>query len=1644
MSNGSKVAPAIASGSASVQAGDVQFSVRVQRSAGGVWQMWNLFGASASNAFPASDPATVTNNPQQGTNNAIAVEGAGFVGFQTFINTSASSSRNLALDDLSVDGQIVGFDLRSGDVLAGIAGDATNTAFAAISNAANACLDRWQSVAFSCDGTNARLHVAGNLATNVPARFAAALQSQLLIGRGHGGTAPSHLRGAMDDLRIYTRALSDAEIADLYDRVGDADGDGRDNFQEYQAGTDPNNAASFPATISGTVAYSGGQTRFIWVVASPSSDGFPTNRSARIPAPGAFGLSDVSTLDHLWLKAFLDANGDGAIGPCEPRGSCLANPVCLTNAASGISIALSDDTNAPALIGVPAFAVAERGHVPPPPTVSAIDSFEGGVPVAFSQTTNDLPDFRLYAGGAAQGLNGYRLTGFENALVGAGSISHEPFSGFAVSPPNHIELATTLDGVTCSIQHRDDDGTLGGALRAFQVEDPVAQGGAAGAGAGLDENSGGAATRNMFVFAFDTPVGFAGLDALDLESSPQGTLATLRAYDAESNLLHSADIVYPNSEDGDGQLHFIGLTSDQPNIGILTVTVGDTSGSGNSQHLAFDNLRFGTAAAADFELIRTWTASDGCGNGVAATQRVAIVEVLPPPLPEGAEAEPELWINELHYDNAGADLGEGVEIAGRAGLPLDGYQLAFYGGANGKVYKTVPLSGALGDEGCGVGARWFPVPGIQNGPADGIALVQDRLATRQFLSYEGALTASNGPAAGLSSAPISVSEPVSTAAGCSLQLAGTLETDEDFAWTGPAPASPDRLNDGQIVPCGGTPSAPRYIPPSSMIHITGINELSNAMEVTLASTNNAGSFSADLFSCDAGGTNGNFRGFASPWSLAAANLVLVGTNPVTFADTGQLGRPPPAAAPLRIYAAARSDVDSDADGLSDGMELFVHHTLPSLADTDEDGLSDGEEVNDSGTSPRNRDSDGDELTDGEEVFVYGTDPLSSDTDGDGMTDGWEVANGFDPLEKGDPKADADGDHLLDVDEQQAGTDPHMADTDGDGIGDLTDPATGNCSLGGRVLNYTLPAHWEKCYNGGTGHEDLIATVEAHPTGFVGNVEAITNIVLSGWVDDCFKINDKKYVWTPGNKAFNENITDQVADKLTGHFSVALYDFISNVSYNCVMLTSNSSSTTVGASCLIQYRIALVVDLSMGQDWECWSSNGTYNAGAHLTTDSYTDGRVTWSLEAIAGSSASIGDNGVVTFGAGGGRYRIRASAVDLGTCYDSMTLVVPKVDIRQTETNVCQNCGCSVTLDVTDDSYSPGGYVWSSSPAGISGRGSSITFNPGTNPPGTYTVYAKSAAHPECLDTCTVNVINVDLRVDESDTNSCHLNTVDGVDQIATVKGSGYVVLKAVLEPDTPEIRNLLTWDVAAQQADKITAKVPRSAAIKQVVSAKINGNICREGNVWVVWAPIEQLITNDPPGKPDDSEVSPRYFPDVPDASTCEFGALTGTRNGILLQARIYPESFSNAHNAVRFRFIRTKEKNVWIKEVGSSWRQKDPGGSYSPPDTPDGPSDWSSDCIPSYYDNMYNADTPGFGFATSNAISDVEQIVHIGNYEQHVEILLPCMMNWTDCSSFTEWHSITWLEPNTNGFWRRTVGKNEIGAGLTTVGDTSSPPGQ
>jgi hypothetical protein len=161
-------------------------------------------------------------------------------------------------------------------------------------------------------------------------------------------------------------------------------------------------------------------------------------------------------------------------------------------------------------------------------------------------------------------------------------------------------------------------------------------------------------------------------------------------------------------------------------------------------------------------------------------------------------ALPVVWINEIHYDNTGTDVGEFIEIAGVAGTAVDGYQLVLYNAGNGLAYSTKTLSGVIADQQNGFGTLAFTFTGgIQNGSPDGFALVSP-VNEIQFLSYEGVFTALGGPALGIESTDIGVFEAGTEPVGLSLLLTGSGSGYADFTWSGPATASPGSINPGQF------------------------------------------------------------------------------------------------------------------------------------------------------------------------------------------------------------------------------------------------------------------------------------------------------------------------------------------------------------------------------------------------------------------------------------------------------------------------------------------------------------------------------------------------------------------------------------------------------------------------------------------------------------------------------------------------------------------------------------------------------------------------------------------------------------------------------------------------------------------------------
>ena len=158
------------------------------------------------------------------------------------------------------------------------------------------------------------------------------------------------------------------------------------------------------------------------------------------------------------------------------------------------------------------------------------------------------------------------------------------------------------------------------------------------------------------------------------------------------------------------------------------------------------------------------------------------------------------WINEIHYDNNGADSNEGIEIVVKdvSTYPLANWSIILYNGSNGETYNTfdysVPNSTSSSN---GFTIAWKEQSSIQN-DVEGVALVYNSNTLVQFLSYEGSFTATNGIAIGITSTDILVFEDAS-GTGVSLQLSGSGNQYEVFSWQSQAASTFGTINNSQVL-----------------------------------------------------------------------------------------------------------------------------------------------------------------------------------------------------------------------------------------------------------------------------------------------------------------------------------------------------------------------------------------------------------------------------------------------------------------------------------------------------------------------------------------------------------------------------------------------------------------------------------------------------------------------------------------------------------------------------------------------------------------------------------------------------------------------------------------------------------------------------
>lgn len=260
-----------------------------------------------------------------------------------------------------------------------------------------------------------------------------------------------------------------------------------------------------------------------------------------------------------------------------------------------------------------------------------------------------------------------------------------------------------------------------------------------------------------------------------------------------------------------------------------------------------------------------------------------------------------VWINEIHYDNSGADVGEAVELAGAAGTSLSGWSLLLYNGSNGAVYATYSLSGTIPST-CGdFGVVVVNTPGLQNGSPDGFAVVDATGTVVQFLSYEGQMLGNSGPAAGMLSVDIGVSQNGSDPAGMSLQLAGSGTSYADFVWLPNFASTFGACNaDQTFAGMDQPPSVTNHTPVDGAQNVAVDSHITIGFSEDVVVTSDFASVSCDV---------------------SGPHAYLVSGGPVTFTLDLAADFAPIESCQVRVHA----DAVADLDGTPEGM--LIDHTF---------------------------------------------------------------------------------------------------------------------------------------------------------------------------------------------------------------------------------------------------------------------------------------------------------------------------------------------------------------------------------------------------------------------------------------------------------------------------------------------------------------------------------------------------------------------------------------------------------------------------------------------------------------------------------------------------------------------------------------------
>lgn len=264
------------------------------------------------------------------------------------------------------------------------------------------------------------------------------------------------------------------------------------------------------------------------------------------------------------------------------------------------------------------------------PVSIRIDSWLSGAPTGTNTTTLANVELTWIPGGVsmyvapqASGNSGMVASGFVDAL-GPGSKLTEDFATIGQPTGSPPTTTATGSGYVVDYRHRDDaGGALTGTYRNFAFEDHAPL---HGIDRGMKSKFGTTAAPDMFEISFDQPIGHWGAHMFDMESYRFDS-ATLRAYDANDDMIYEGNVIYPNLEDGENATNnatnFVGIISETNNIRKVTITVGNTEAASmgglpnneNVHWISMLDMWFGDATKAPGHLRTTFANDNGLSSG---------------------------------------------------------------------------------------------------------------------------------------------------------------------------------------------------------------------------------------------------------------------------------------------------------------------------------------------------------------------------------------------------------------------------------------------------------------------------------------------------------------------------------------------------------------------------------------------------------------------------------------------------------------------------------------------------------------------------------------------------------------------------------------------------------------------------------------------------------------------------------------------------------------------------------------------------------------------------------------------------------------------------------------------------------------------